>query len=229
MHRKLSFSFCVLAVLISVSAANSLADTVSVSPYFYSVSAGRYTAWYGVAGSGGSTSVYIDGPSGIEEFRFRFFFDVPGALLLNPFGQLAGYGEATDDPFAFFAIYGTGGNLESPGLGNGSGFLPGSLVTGNFGSLGWRNPYPDCAPFTECFQVGPGGATITSLSNQGQVRGFINYQTEAENPDVTVPGSVLMDLTWDLGRAQPVAEPTTLVLLGFPVVLLAAKRMMHRC
>ncbi len=62
---------------------------------------------YGYA-NGDSTFLYIDGSAGREWFQFGFLGSV-GAPVMNAFGLLISAGDATDDPFLYYAQYGFGG------------------------------------------------------------------------------------------------------------------------
>jgi hypothetical protein len=172
-----------------------------------------------VPGSSG-TDLYIAGPKGVETFAFRFVWDrTRGSLFLNDLGEVIGAGEATADPFIFFAIYGFGGHPQPlGGFGNGNGFLPGSPIQGDFGSLGW-SPIPPPAPPGIVLVRSDVVPTTTGLSDQGIATGTLTWGCEGSDCHFVEP------LSWDLGILRPVPEPASLLLTGIGLfILVAAKR-----
>lgn len=200
-----------LFILAVVLVAESFASTIP-DPCTQGIThAGQYSACLtGDPLGTGATVLVIDGPKGVEVFGFpwQLPFGNDLGMFLNPFGQVAGAASDLDgDVIAYFGIY-TGTQDSGSCLTNLScgGFpppvsvnQPGMRVQGNFGGLGWPQGIPAC-PST-C----PQRPIITGISNQGIVSGTIVYSSGTF--DYYLPA------IWDLGRPQPVEEPSSALLL----------------
>lgn len=219
-QRKRWLAAAVLIGLVFLLPAPLMADAIYVQP----VQADDYSAWVGSSSASptpNAASIFIQGPGGLEEFKLNVGVDVAGPLLLNTYGQAVFAGETTDDPYLLFAIYGSGGSDGiAGGFGNGTGFQPGALVTGNFGSLGW--PWLWQAPEgLLAMWGGPGQVTLAGLDTAGLVAGVLHYDvnfTMGEQGQFDVP------VTWQLGDQQPIPEPSSLILLGTGLAVVRAWR-----
>jgi hypothetical protein len=168
-------------------------------------------------------SLYMNGPSGWEEFAFSsvHYFDSSAisALFLNLYGQLiasGGYLGGMGEEWMIYAIYGQGDNLNSdasdccyspnqPGR---------TVVTGNFGSLGF--PFSiDNPDGTGSLVFNPYGffpvVLATGLDDDGTAYGEVKYSTSY---DPRSPNAIYVPYTWQLGDLEPVPELSTLALLG---------------
>lgn len=181
----------------------------------------NYGFTYGYTDSG--DTFYIDGPNGVELFDFGFHVDRWGTPLINRYGELVSFVEATQDPAIMFAIYGSGGYTGRFTGGNGAGYIgetPGNAI---FGALGWEINSPVGDDPDNPIWPSPEGqrGVPVSISDTGLVTGEIarNYPDDAVRMIETV--------TWQLADFQPrpmagglVSRPQALITIPEPGVLL---------
>jgi hypothetical protein len=98
---------CLLAVLMFASIGR--ATTIDGFESEHQLGS-AYGFDFGYANSD-STFLYIDGPGGREWFRFGFLGST-GMPVMNAFGLLVSAGEATEDPYLYYAQYGFGGEAD---------------------------------------------------------------------------------------------------------------------
>jgi hypothetical protein len=135
----------------------------------------------------GESYLYIDGPQGRDIFDFGFSVDIWGTPLINRFGQLVSRGEATDDPYIYFAVYGQGGFTGRFAGGNGLGYLGGVPGDVSFGSLGWAPGYIDGIE-----EDGMGWGKPLSIDDNGLVTGLVRRYFHGG------PGVTTELVTWQL-------------------------------
>jgi hypothetical protein len=169
---------------------------------------------YGYA-NGDSTFLYIDGSAGREWFRFGLLGSV-GVPVMNAFGLLVSAGDATDDPFLYYAQYGFGGDANGY-LGDSEAFSFVPDVPRDDNDL-YSIATPDFNGFIR------GTVTYKDWSQPTEDSGY-TLRTDPwsfAGPMLSPPS--MSGLTFSGHQPDPIPEPETWELVASAVLLFSAAR-----